>query len=104
MAPTATPASGSRWPFPVLVFAIAASCMAYRVLVMRHLEQTALLFVGIPALLAVIIACTPKAKTATGGVIKATALFLLLSAPLLGEGFICILMASPIFFAIAVVI
>jgi hypothetical protein len=30
---------------------------------MRHLEQTALLFVGIPALLAVIIACTPKAKT-----------------------------------------
>jgi len=71
---------------------------------MRHLEQTALLFVGIPALLAVIIACTPKAKTVTGGVIKATALFLLLSAPLLGEGFICILMASPIFFAIAVAI
>jgi hypothetical protein len=71
---------------------------------MKRLEQTALLFVGIPTLLAVIVACTPKSKTAVGGILKATTLALLLSAPLLGEGFICILMASPIFFAVAVAI
>lgn len=94
----------SRWTLPFLVLAIAAGCMAYRLLVMKRLEQTALLFVGIPTLLAVIVAFTPRSKTVVGGVLKATTLSLLLSAPLLGEGFICILMASPIFFAVAIAI
>jgi hypothetical protein len=76
----------------------------YRLLVLRRLEQTALLFVGIPVLMAVIIACTPKAKTIIGSILKATTLALLLSAPLLGEGFICILMAAPIFYAIAMMV
>jgi hypothetical protein len=94
------PARSSRWAFPFLVFAIAAGCLMYRILVLKRLEQSALLFVGIPALLAVVVACTPKAKTLVGGTLKATTLFLLLSAPLLGEGFICILMAAPIFYAV----
>jgi hypothetical protein len=96
------PARSSRWAFPFLVFAIAAGCLMYRILVLKRLEQSALLFVGIPALLAVVVACTPKAKTLIGGTLKVTTLFLLLSAPLLGEGFICILMAAPIFYAVAV--
>jgi len=95
------PARSSRWAFPFLVFAIAAGCLLYRILVLKRLEQTALLFVGIPALLAVVIACTPKAKTLMGGTLKATTLFLLLSAPLLGEGFICVVMAAPIFYGVA---
>jgi hypothetical protein len=95
------PSQRSRWAFPFLVFAIAAGCLLYRILVLKRLEQSALLFVGIPALLAVVIACTPKAKTLVGGTMKATTLFLLLSAPLLGEGFICILMAAPLFYAVA---
>ncbi len=93
----------SRWTVPFLVMAIASGCMMYRILVMRHLEQTSLLFVGIPVLLAVIISFTPKAKTTAGGIIKAISLALLLSAPLLGEGFICILMAAPIFIAAGLV-
>ena len=101
---TNTLGSRSRWTLPVLVLAIAAGCLAYRLLVMKRLEQTALLFVGIPTLIAVVVACTPKSKTVIGGVLKATTLSLLLSAPLLGEGFICIVMASPIFFAVAIVI
>lgn len=104
MTQSDVPAKSYRWTFPFLVFAIAAACMMYRILVLKRLEQTALLFVGIPALLAVIIACTPKAKTLIGGTMKATTLFLLLSAPLLGEGFICILMAAPIFYAVALAI
>jgi hypothetical protein len=98
------PAKDSRWPLIFLVGAIAAGCLMYRILVMRRLEQTSLLFVGIPTVLAIIIACTPRTKTVIGGVVKATALFLLLSAPLLGEGFICIVMASPVFFGVAVLI
>jgi len=98
------PTKDSRWPLIFLVGAIAAGCLVYRILVMRRLEQTSLLFVGIPTVLAIVIACTPRTKTAIGGVVKATALFLLLSAPLLGEGFICIVMASPVFFGVAVLI
>ncbi|MBZ5523992.1 MAG: hypothetical protein LAP21_17285 [Acidobacteriia bacterium] len=95
----------SRWPpavFPVL--ALAASGMVYRLLVSQHLEQTSLLFLGIPALLATLMAFRPRAKTVTGGIMKAMAIGLLLSGPFLGEGFICILMASPIFFLVGAVI
>jgi hypothetical protein len=62
------------------------------------------LFVGIPTVLAVVLAMMPNAKTAKGGIISGIALFLLLSGPLLGEGFICILMASPIFFLVGLVV
>jgi hypothetical protein len=94
----------SRYALGFMILAIAVACLAYRILVTKQLEQTALLFVGIPTILAVIVAFTPRAKTTTGGIFKATTIGLLLSAPLLGEGFICILMASPIFFLVAGII
>src|SRR5215467_7015826 len=104
MTQPSVPGRGNRWGFPFLILGIAASCLLYRILVIKRLEQTSLLFVGIPVILAFIIACTPKAETVTVGILKGTTLFLLLSAPLLGEGFICIIMASPIFLAVALVI
>jgi hypothetical protein len=64
----------------------------YRLIVLGRLEQTAVLFVGIPTVLAILLAVVPKAKTVKGGITKGLTLFLLLSGPLLGEGFICILM------------
>src|SRR5260370_26430497 len=95
------PEKTNRWALPILALAITAGCLMYRILVMKRLEQPSLLFAGIPALLAVIVGCTPKAKTLIGGTLRATTFFLLLSAPLLGEGFICIVMAAPIFYAVA---
>src|SRR5215472_15016584 len=95
------PEKTNRWAMPFLALAITAACLMYRILVVKQLEQKALLFAGIPALLAVIVAFTPRAKTLIGGTLKATTFFLLLSAPLLGEGFICIVMAAPIFYAVA---
>jgi hypothetical protein len=62
------------------------------------------LFVGIPTVLAVLLAVVPKAKTVKGGITKGLTLFLLLSGPLLGEGFICILMASPIFYLVGLLV
>jgi hypothetical protein len=76
----------------------------YRLIVHGRLEQTAVLFVGIPTVLAVLLAMVPNAKTAKGGIMRGLALFLLLSGPLLGEGFICILMASPIFFLVGLIV
>jgi hypothetical protein len=76
----------------------------YRLIVLGRLEQTAVLFVGIPTVLAILLAVVPKAKTVKGGITKGLTLFLLLSGPLLGEGFICILMASPIFYLVGLLL
>lgn len=95
----------SRWPPAVIpVLALAATGIVYRILVSRHLEQTSLLFLGIPALLATLMAFRPRAKTVTGGIMKAMTIGLLLSGPFLGEGFICIVMAAPIFYLVGAII
>lgn len=65
--------------------------------------QTALLFVGIPTLLAALLALTPKAKSVTGIMVKGITMALLLSGPILAEGFICVLMAAPLFYLVVIV-
>ena len=87
-----------------VILAVAAASIMYHVIVMKRLEQTSLLFIGIPTVLALIVACTPKPKSAMGGVLRATTLGLLISGAFLGEGFICILMASPLFYLVAIII
>jgi len=62
------------------------------------------MFVGIPAVLALLLALTPKAKTVTGGIMKGMTLALLIIAPLLGEGFLCIMFALPLFYAVGIVV
>ncbi len=96
--------SRSQWTLIFLILAVSAGSVMYRLIVRGRLEQTAVLFVGIPAVLAVLLAMMPNAKSAKGGIIRGLALFLLLSGPLLGEGFICILMASPIFFLVGLIV
>lgn len=96
--------SRSQWTLIFLILAVGLGSVMYHLIVRGRLEQTAALFVGIPTVLAILLAMTPKAKTLTGGIMKGLTLFLLLSGPLLGEGFICILMASPIFFIVGILV
>ncbi len=101
---SSTPANGARWNAVFIIMAVAFASLFYRVVVSQKMEQTALLFIGIPTALAVLVAMTPKARTVTGAILKAMTIGLLMAAPLLGEGFICILMASPLFFVVGVFI
>jgi hypothetical protein len=94
----------SVWNLIFIILAVAAGSIMYHIIVMRRLEQTSLLFIGIPTVLALIVACTPKPKSAMGGVLRATTLGLLISGAFLGEGFVCILMASPLFYLVAIII
>jgi hypothetical protein len=87
-----------------IIAAAAAASVYYHILVFHHLEQTSALFIGIPTLIAAICVLTAQPRTATGTAVKAVTLFLAISGVLLGEGFICILMAAPIFFLVAVLI
>jgi hypothetical protein len=64
------------------------------------LRETSALFIGLPALLAIGMALSAPAKSVTGSIFKAATIFLLMLGPVLQEGFICVLMMSPIYFAV----
>jgi hypothetical protein len=57
----------------------------------------------LPAVVAILLALAPKAKSATGGIMRGITLALLIVAPLLGEGYVCILIASPLFYAVGLI-
>ena len=86
-----------------LVVTLVVVSVAYRVLVIKHLEHTSLVFIGLPALAAITLLHT-RPQTAIGTVNKVIAILLCLSGVLFGEGLICILMAAPIFFLVGTVI
>lgn len=91
-------------PFIWLCLGAAAASVLYRVLVLGNVEQTALMFIGLPTALALILALLPAAKSATGMIMKGITLFLLVLGILFIEGFICILMAAPFFYAIGFIV
>jgi len=93
----------AQWWVIGLAVAFMAGSGLYRYLLHGY-GHSAALFIGIPAVMAVALALTPKAKTATGGIIKGITLGLLVIAPLLGEGFLCILLAAPLFYAIGLLV
>jgi hypothetical protein len=83
---------------------LAVSSLLYRALVMTQKEQTALMFIGLPTVLALLLCAAPPTKTVTGSIMKGISLFLLMLAILLIEGFICILMAAPFFYSIGFIV
>lgn len=98
------PKPSRRWSLVALTLILAVGTLTYRLLVSKHLEQTSALFIGLPAVLAILIAFTRPARSATGVILKGMTVLLLLSGILLGEGFICIVMAAPLFYLVAFII
>jgi hypothetical protein len=93
-----------QWTLIGLTVACLVGAMLYRWLRYRHLEHSAGMFMGIPAVLAILLALTPKAKSVVGAIMKGITLMMLIVAPLLGEGFLCILIASPIFYLVGALV
>lgn len=94
----------AQWYYLALIAAAVVFAILYNLLVLKDLNHSGLMFIGLPAVLAVILALTPKAKTVTGGIMKGMALSLLVLAPLLHEGLICILIVSPLYFGIGLIV
>jgi hypothetical protein len=63
-----------------------------------------MLFIGLPTILAAGVALLPRAESSTGMIMKVMTLALLMSGIALGEGFICILMAAPLFYLVGFII
>lgn len=94
----------SHWTAAATIAAAALASLGYRVIVLQHLQQTAVLFVGIPALIAVIIVFAVSPDSPTGAATKAVTIGLLVSLIMLWEGMLCVLFAAPIFYAVAVAV
>lgn len=94
----------AQWTVAALVIAFAGGVFLYRWLVDKNLGHSAMMFLGIPVLLAIPLALAPKTKTVTGGILRGITLALLIIAPLVGEGYLCILFASPLFYVIGLLI
>jgi hypothetical protein len=94
----------AQWWLIALIVASSGGSLLYLLLFNIHLWQSGAMFIGVPAFIAIVLALAPKAKTATGGVVKGITLALLIVAPMLGEGYVCILMASPLFYLVGILI
>tara|TARA_Y100000739_G_C20539378_1_gene432812 strand:+ start:294 stop:1205 length:912 start_codon:yes stop_codon:yes gene_type:complete len=89
----------------LLVGVLVTASIAFRLILNYNFEQTSILFVGLPALMTLLIIKYSKTpKTTFGIVFKVLTLFLLMSSILLGEGIVCILFAAPIFYGVAALI
>ena len=86
----------------VLTFTIVS--LIGRVIYMQHLEQTSVMFIGVPSVLALLLAVLVRPKSALGAAMTGISFVLLLSAILFGEGVICIIMAAPIFYVVGAII
>jgi hypothetical protein len=100
----ADPARRARITVAVIIGAVAIASVMYRLLVTQHLEQTAALFIGIPAILAIVVTVGLSPRSATGVICKAVTVGLLVSLLFLGEGAVCVLMSAPLFYAVAVLV
>lgn len=89
----------------VIVIVLAIANIAFKLLNELRIEQTSILFVGIPTLITILVIKYSKTpKSAAGVVFTTVTIFLLLASILLGEGMVCIIIMAPIFYLIAGVI
>jgi hypothetical protein len=84
------------------ILALAIVSLLLRLVYYTQNETRALMFVGIPTVLAVLMALSPAAKHPVGIAARGVTIGLLISAILFGEGVICVLMAAPIAYIIAI--
>lgn len=101
---TGSSLGAGRWTLITITLALAVGAIAYHLLHGSSLHQSVVFFIGVPAVLAVILSLTPKAKSATGVIVKGLTLALLLSGIVFAEGFVCILMAAPLFYLVGIAI
>lgn len=96
--------TSSQRNYIVLIVFVGFASLVYLVLSMHRLEQTALLFVGIPVVLGIAAVFTNPPNTGKGAALRTVTLGLLLAGPLLHEGFVCLLFSMPIFYAVALLV
>ena len=96
--------SGAQWTLATIVVVFAIGVVVWRALGAFELNQTSALYIGLPALLAVLLALSRPARSPYGMVLKSITLFLLLAMVLLGEGLVCVLFSAPLFYGVGLAV
>jgi hypothetical protein len=94
----------SKITVAAMIAAVAAGSVVFRLLTRAELGQTAALFIGIPAMLAIVAVFSPTPQSAVGAACKTVTIGLLTSLVFLGEGIVCVLMSAPLFYLVAILI
>ncbi len=68
------------------------------------LGGSALLYIGVPTLIALAFVNSSDSKTVMESTLKAITFIILISGPLLQEGFVCMLMAAPILYIVGALV
>ncbi|MEQ4302548.1 hypothetical protein ABNF97_14315 [Plantactinospora sp. B6F1] len=89
--------SGANWILAGLI--TAGGAIAFVLTVRTGRADSAMLFVGLPVLLAAALALTPP-RTTHGRVFVVTTIVLLLTSVALHEGAICVVLAAPLVYAV----
>lgn len=102
--PPKPPISDGQWGLAGFVLFLFLCSVSLRIVYAHKLETTAVMFIGLPAGLAIFMSLLPRSKSALGAAMKGTTIGLLISAVLFGEGIICVVMAAPIAYLIAALV
>ena len=97
----APPISDGQWKLVGFILFLFLCSISLRIIYTHKLETTSVMFIGLPAGLAIFMSLLPRTKSALGSAMKGTTIGLLISAVLFGEGVVCVLMAAPIAYFIA---
>jgi hypothetical protein len=92
------------WRLFYFVLVLGGAGAFYTLLRFKKLNDTAVLYVGLPLVLALGLSLTPRTSSAFGATIKGITIALLLSMVFFAEGTICIIFAAPIFLVIGALI
>ena len=88
----------------VWVVGLALFGIGYRAIAGVRLDQTSMLFIGLPAGLAIVLTLLPRSENAIASALKGITIAIGMSGALLGEGIVCVLMAAPLFYLLGLII
>ena len=93
-----------QWQIVSVVGAAAVASLFYWGVTALGLERSAFLFVGLPTMIALVVALMPTSHTAVGVSLQATTLFLVIATLLFDVPMVGILVAAPLFYLISLLI
>jgi hypothetical protein len=94
----------ARITIAAIIAAVAVGSLVYRLTLSSGLQQTAALFVGIPAFMAIVVVFAVSPRSAIGVACKAVTVALLVTMLFLQEGILCVAMSAPLFYVVAIII
>ena len=94
----------AQWATAGLFVAVAVGSLLLRILYGAGLEQTAALFIGLPAVLGVMLSLAGRPGSALSILLRGVTLFLLLAAVVFHEGVICLVMGAPLYYGVAALV